>query len=49
MSLPGPHVHISPVHLVATVAFSVAVFGTIHLLCLTTDNRISRAFIALGF
>jgi hypothetical protein len=49
MSLPAPHVHISPIHLVATVAFAIAVFGTIHLLCLTTDNRLSRAFIALGF
>jgi hypothetical protein len=49
MSLPAPHVHISPVHLIATVAFAVAVFGTIHLLALTSDNRLSRAFVALGF
>lgn len=49
MSLPTPHVHISPVHLLATIAFAVAVFGTVHLLCLTKDNRFSRAFIALGF
>lgn len=49
MSLPGPHVHISPIHLVATVAFSVAVFGTLHLLALSADNRASRALIALGF
>lgn len=49
MTLPTPHVHISPVHLVATVAFAIAIFGTVHLLCLTVDNRLSRAFIALGF
>lgn len=44
-----PHVHISPVHLIATVAFAVVVFGTLHLLAISTDNRASRAFIALGF
>lgn len=44
-----PHVHISPVHLIASVAAVVAVFGTLHLLALTNDNRASRAFIALGF
>lgn len=49
MSLPAPHAHISPVHLIAAIAFSVAVFGTVHLLCLGADNRLTRAFIALGF
>lgn len=44
-----PHVHISPVHLLASLAATVAVFGTLHLLSLTADNRASRAFIALGF
>lgn len=44
-----PHAHISAVHLIATVAAVTAVFGTLHLLALTTDNRASRAFIALGF
>lgn len=48
MSLPTPHAHISPVHLVAAVAFTVAVFGTVHLLCLTADNRLTRALLALG-
>lgn len=44
------HVHISPVHLLAGVAATVAVFGTLHLLALTSpDNRAARAFIALGF
>lgn len=47
--LMSPHVHISPVHLLAGVAATVAVFGTLHLLALTQDNRASRAFIALGF
>lgn len=44
-----PHVHISPVHLLASLAATVAVFGTLHLLALTADNRASRAFVALGF
>lgn len=44
-----PHVHITPMHLLASVAAVVAVFGTLHLLALSTDNRASRAFIALGF
>lgn len=44
-----PHVHISAVHLLAAVAATVAVFGTLHLLALSTDSRAGRAFIALGF
>jgi hypothetical protein len=44
-----PHVHISAVHLIAGIAVVVATFGTLHLLALTSDNRASRAFIALGF
>jgi hypothetical protein len=44
-----PHVHISPIHLVASVAACVAVFGTLHLLALTNDNRWSRAYVSLGF
>lgn len=44
-----PHVHISAVALLASVAATVAVFGTLHLLALTVDNRASRAFISLGF
>jgi hypothetical protein len=44
-----PHTHISAVHLVSALAFTVAAFGTLHLIALTTDNRASRAFIALGF
>ena len=43
------HVHISPVHLLAGVAFTLAFFGTLHLLALSSDNRLSRALIALGF
>lgn len=45
----NPHVHISPVHLIASIAATVAVFGTLHLLALTVDNRASRAFVSLGF
>lgn len=44
-----PHVHMSPVHMIAFTAFIVAVFGTLHLLALSADSRWSRAFIALGF
>jgi hypothetical protein len=44
-----PHVHISPVHLAASVAAVVAVLGTLHLLALSSDSRPSRALFALGF
>lgn len=44
-----PHVHLSAVHGLAVLALVVAVFGTLHLLALTADNRASRAFVALGF
>lgn len=44
-----PHVHISPIHLLAAVATVVALFGTAHLVALTTDNRLSRAWVSLGF
>lgn len=44
-----PHVHISPVHLLASVAAVVAVFGTLHLLAITVDNRATRAYVSLGF
>lgn len=43
------HVHVSPVHGIAVIAFVVAVFGTAHLLALNYDNRASRAMMALGF
>lgn len=49
MALPEPHVHVGFVPLVASTAAIVAVFGTLHLLALSSDNRFSRAFIALGF
>lgn len=44
-----PHSHISPIHIIASVAAVVAVFGTLHLLALTADNRLSRAYVSLGF
>ena len=43
------HVHISAVHLLAGIAATVAVFGTLHLLALTSESRPARAFLALGF
>jgi hypothetical protein len=47
--MPPAHVHISPVHLIASLLFTVAVLGTIHLLSLSSDSRPSRAVVALGF
>lgn len=44
-----PHVHLSAVHGIAAIALVTAVFGTAHLVALTHDNRVSRAFVALGF
>jgi hypothetical protein len=44
-----PHVHISPVHLLAALAIGIAVYGTLHLLAITFDNRAARAWLALGF
>lgn len=43
------HVHVTPVHLLAAVVTGVAVYGTLHLLALSFDNRASRAWLALGF
>lgn len=48
--MADPHVHISTVGLLASTAAVVAVFGTLHLLALSTpDSRVGRAFISLGF
>lgn len=44
-----PHVHISATHLLAAVAATAAIYGTLHLLAIGVDNRASRAWIALGF
>lgn len=44
-----PHVHLSAVHGIVVLALVLAVFGTAHLLALSSDNRASRALIALGF
>ena len=44
-----PHVHMSPVHGIAVVALVVAIFGTAHLLALSSDTRPARALVALGF
>ena len=46
----GPHAHIQAVPLLAGVAATVAVFGTLHLLAIgLQENRFARAYIALGF
>ena len=44
-----PHTHISPIHGIAVIALVTAVFGTAHLLALSSDSRASRALVALGF
>lgn len=44
-----PHVHIGAVSLMASTLAIIAVFGTLHLLALTTDSHASRAWLALGF
>lgn len=43
------HVHISAVHGIAVIALVIAVFGTAHLLALSSDSRPSHALVALGF
>jgi hypothetical protein len=43
------HVHIRAVPLIAGIAATVAVFGTMHLLALGIDNRWTRAYLGLGF
>jgi hypothetical protein len=49
MASVADHVHIGAVSLFAQVLAIIAVFGTIHLLSLTSDSRWARAWIALGF
>lgn len=44
-----PHVHISPVHMLAGALAVFVIFGTAHLLALGTDSRFSRMLISLGF
>lgn len=45
-----PHVHMGAVAILAPVVAVIAVIGTAHLLALSaTDNRLARAFMALGF
>ena len=44
-----PHVHLTAVHGIAVICAVVIVFGTLHLLSLTKDNRFSRAWVGLGF
>lgn len=44
-----PHVHISPVHMLASALAVLVIFGTLHLLALGNDSRASRVLLALGF
>lgn len=43
------HVHHGAVAVIPVVAIVIAVFGTFHLLALTSDNRFAKAYLALGF
>lgn len=49
MASVGDHVHIGWVSMFAQVLVIIAIFGTLHLLSLTSDSRLGRAWIALGF
>jgi len=44
-----PHVHLSWTHLIAGVLATFVVFGTLHLMAMQGDNRLSRAYVSLGF
>lgn len=45
-----PHVHLTAIHGIAVVCVVIIVFGTLHLLALSSkDGRASRAWVALGF
>lgn len=43
------HVHQGAVTVLPIVAVVIAVFGTLHLLALTSENRFAKAYLALGF
>ena len=43
-----PHVHLSAVTVLFILAAVFAVSGTVHLLALTYDNRLTRALTAVG-
>lgn len=43
------HVHQGAVAVLPIIAVVVAVFGTLHLLALTSDNRFAKAWLSLGF
>lgn len=44
-----PHTHISAVHFLAVALFVFALFSTLHLLSLSSDSRLARAYMASGF
>lgn len=44
-----PHAHISATHLLAGIAATVAIFGTLHLLAIGKGGRWGNAFMGLGF
>lgn len=43
-----PHTHLSPVHALWFALIVIAILGTGHLLAISTDNRASRTWLALG-
>lgn len=49
MASVADHVHTGSIHALFNLLIVIAIFGTIHLLSLTSDSRWARAWIALGF
>ncbi len=49
MASVADHVHTGFVHVAFNILAIIALFGTIHLLSLSSDARWARAWIALGF
>lgn len=49
MASVADHVHIGAVSMLAQVLVIIAIFGTLHLLSLTSGSRVARAWVALGF
>lgn len=43
------HYHLSAVYALMTFALVVALFGTAHLLAISSDSRLARAWVGLGF
>lgn len=49
MASVADHVHTGSIHAAFNILAIIAIFGTLHLLALSTDSRWSKAWMALGF